>query len=251
MRIRRHPVREGRAAEVKRRRVLEATVALAASPLACTAPAVARPPQPPPRPAPTPPPIPAAPAPAIEATATAEPAAAPRKAAYERVVTRIGQNHGHVLQVTLADVSAGAAKTYDLTGTAGHAHAVTLEPAVFERLRAGEVVRLPSTRDGHLHRLLVRLAPAVDPPEAANVCEIKIGGKDDHELFITAADMKTRADKVYDIQGVAPHTHAVRIRSADFERLARGEQVAVNSSYASPGEDHFHVVFVRYPHTWG
>jgi hypothetical protein len=205
---------------VKRRRVLQAGLAMAASPLAAPPSARADPPP--------------------------APSAAPKKS-FERVVTRIGQNHGHVLQVTMADVNAGVAKTYDLTGTAGHAHAVTLEPAVFERLRAGEIVRLPSTRTGHLHRLLVRLGPAVDPPEAANVCAVEIAGKDDHELVITAADMQARADRTFDIQGVAAHTHAVRITVADFGRLAHGEQLAISSSSSAPGEDHFHVVFVRYP----
>ncbi len=169
------------------------------------------------------------------------------RAALERVVARVGTNHGHVFTVPLADVNAGVARVYDLTGTAGHEHSVTLDAAVFERLRAGEIVRLPSSRDGHLHRLLVKLAPAVDPPEAVSVCAVTIGGKDDHELIITAADMTARADRTYDIQGIAAHTHSVRIVAADFERLARGEQLALNASAAQPGEDHGHVVYVRYP----
>jgi hypothetical protein len=204
---------------MKRRRVLHAGLALAASPLAL----------------------------ATKGSARADPPPAPKKAAYERVVTRVGQNHGHVFEVSLADVTAGVAKTYDLTGTSGHPHSVTLDAGVFERLKAGEIVRLPSTRTGHLHRLLVRLGPLVDPPEAANVCTVQIAGKDDHDLVITAADLQAHADKTYDIQGVAGHTHSVRIVAADFERLARGEQLAISSSYASPGEDHFHVVFIRYP----
>jgi hypothetical protein len=171
----------------------------------------------------------------------------PAKAPFERVITRVGSNHGHVLTVSLADVNAGVAKTYDLTGTAGHAHAVTLDAAVFSRLRAGEIVRLPSSRDGHLHRLLVKLAPLVDPPEAVNVCEVAIGGKDDHELVVTAADMAAKAERAYDIQGVAAHTHSVRVTAADFERLLAGEQVVVTSSPSSPGEDHSHRVFLRYP----
>jgi hypothetical protein len=99
---------------------------------------------------------------------------------------------------------------------------------------------------GHLHRLLIKLAPAVDPPEAANVCETKIGGKDDHELIVTAADMVAKVDRTYDIQGVAAHSHTVRIVAADFERLTRGERITLSSSAASPGEDHGHVVYVRY-----
>ena len=159
----------------------------------------------------------------------------------------MGTNHGHVFQVSLADVKAGVSKTYDLTGTAGHAHSATLDAAVFTRLLAGEIVRMPSSRDGHLHRLLVKLAPAVDPPEAVNVCDTKIGGKDDHELIVNAADMAARADRTYDIQGVAGHTHTVTITAADFERLHQGEQVVIASSKAQPGEDHGHFAFIRYP----
>lgn len=59
--------------------------------------------------------------------------------------------------------------------------------------------------------------------------------------------MTARADRTYDIQGIAAHTHSVRIVAADFERLARGEQLALNASAAQPGEDHGHVVYVRYP----
>ena len=210
---------------MKRRSLLQAGLSLAAAPL--------------------PPPLP------LDAPCPKGPDASPStpstSRAYERVVARVGTNHGHVFTVSLADVIAGAARTYDLTGTAGHEHSVTLDPAVFERLRAGEIVRLPSSRDGHLHRLLVKLAPAVDPPEAAAVCTVTIGGKDDHELVITAADMAARADRTYDIQGIAAHTHAVRIAAADFERLARGEQITLNASTAQPGEDHGHVVYVRYP----
>jgi len=217
-------------AGMKRRSLLQAGLSLAAAPLAPLAPL---------------PPV-ASPldAPCPRDLAPLAPSARP---AYERVVARVGTNHGHVFTVSLADVSAGVARVYDLTGTAGHEHRVTLEPAVFERLRAGEIVRLPSSRDGHLHRLLVRLAPAVDPPEATAVCAVTIGGKDDHELIVTAADMAARADRTYDIQGIAAHTHAVRIVAADFERLARGEQLALNASAAQPGEDHGHVVYVHYP----
>ena len=169
------------------------------------------------------------------------------RAALERVITRIGSNHGHVLTVSLADVKAGGEKTYDLTGSSGHAHSATLKPDDFKRLAAGEPVRLASSRDGHLHRLLVRCAPAVDPPESVNVCHVEIGGKDDHEVIINAADMAAKADRAYDIQGVAAHTHALRLSAADFQKLARGEQVAITTSPATPGADHSHVIFIRYP----
>jgi hypothetical protein len=166
------------------------------------------------------------------------------EAPIERVVTKVGTNHGHVFTVGVDDVKAGVEKTYDLTGTSSHGHAVTLTADDFKRLRAGEILRMPSTREGHLHRLLVRTAPAVDPPETANVCEIQIGGKDDHEFAITAAHMAAMAEQSYDIQGVATHTHSVHISGADFGKLVKGEQIAINSS---PGAGHAHVVFVRYP----
>jgi hypothetical protein len=178
---------------------------------------------------------------------TAPSARAQEPKPWERVVARVGQNHGHVFVVSAADVRAGAEKTYDLTGTAGHAHAVTLTTDDFRRIAAGEVLRKPSTRDGHLHRLLVRVAPAVDPPEAVNVCAIEIGGKDDHDMIVTAADMAAKKDRTYDIQGISVHTHTVKLAAADFERLGRGEQVHTSTSAAQPGEDHTHVVYVRYP----
>jgi hypothetical protein len=185
-------------------------------------------------------------APLLSRLAQADDAGAPA-APCERIATRIGQNHGHVFQVSVAEVTAAVEKTYDLTGTASHSHSVTLAAGDFTRLRAGEVLRLPSTRDGHLHRLLVRCAPAVDPPEKTNVCKVQIGGKDDHDLVITAADMAAKGDRSYDIQGVSIHTHTVTVSAADFQKLGRGEQLTLTTSPSSPGGDHTHVVYVQYP----
>ena len=176
------------------------------------------------------------------AQAAATPIAAP--ACGERIVARVGQNHGHVFVVSSADVTAGADKTYDLSGTAGHAHSVTLGAEHWTRLRAGEIVRISSTREGHQHRLLVKCAPAVDPPEATNVVQIEIGGKDDHELIITEADVRAKVEKSYEMQGIAVHSHAVKLGAGDFEKLVRGEQLNVTSG---PGDGHSHVIFLRYP----
>jgi hypothetical protein len=162
----------------------------------------------------------------------------------ERIVARVGQNHGHVFVVSAADVAAGVDKTYDLTGSAGHAHAVTLGADHWTKLRAGESVRLTSTREGHAHRLLIKCAPAVDPPGAVNVCQIEIGGKDDHELIITDADVRAKVEKSYEMQGIAIHSHAVKLTAADFEKLVRGEQLNITSG---PGDGHSHVIFLRYP----
>lgn len=230
---------------LKRRSALQAGLSLATVPLLGCAPPAAPPvttppPPPPPPPAPPPAPPPTAAAPPPEPP----PPAVPAVPARSRVDARVGTNHGHVFRVPFADAKAGVEKTYDLTGSAGHGHTVTITPEHWKRLAAGETVRMPSTATGHLHRLLLKLAPEVDPPESANVCAIEIGGKDDHELVVTAADVAARADRTYDIQGIAPHAHALRIAGADFERLARGEQIVLTSSAA---DEHTHRVYIRYP----
>src|SRR5512140_3293679 len=112
---------------------------------------------------------------ACAAVATSLVAARPARAdevKIERVVGKVGRNHGHTLVVSPADVKAGVTRTYDLTGTSRHAHEVTLTADDFKKLQGGAPVRMPSTRyegRGHLHRVLVKIAPAVDPPEAISV----------------------------------------------------------------------------------
>jgi hypothetical protein len=167
------------------------------------------------------------------------------KIACERVVARVGTNHGHTFVVPAADAKAGGDKTYDLTGTANHGHSVTISSDDWKRINKGEIVRMPCSKEGgHLHRLLIKCAPLVDPPELANVCQIEIGGKDDHEMSVTAADIAAKAERVFDIQGIAPHAHSIKITSADFERLIKGEQLVITST---AGDGHTHVVFVKYP----
>jgi hypothetical protein len=167
----------------------------------------------------------------------------------ERVVSKVAKNHGHALVVSPADVKAGVARTYDLTGTSGHLHEVTLTADDFKKLAAGEPVRMPSTRfdgRGHRHRVLLRAAPAVDPPGSAAVCEVIFSGQDDHELVVTAGDIAARADKTYDIQGIADHVHTLTIAAADFEKLAAGTEVKVRTTVGSD-DGHTHLVFVRHP----
>lgn len=162
-----------------------------------------------------------------------------------RIVARIGKNHGHMLVVAEADVLAAVDRTYDIRGSSNHGHTVTVTAAEFETLKGGGIVRTTSSRDGHRHRVLVTCAPAVDPPEAKNVCTIEIAGKDEHEFAVTAADLTTKADKTYDIQGVAGHAHAFTLTASDFAKLARGEPVR---GYCTAGDDppHTHLIFVRY-----
>jgi hypothetical protein len=165
----------------------------------------------------------------------------------ERVIGKVGRNHGHALVVSPADVLAGVPKTYDITGTSGHLHEVTLSADDFKALQTAGVFRTVATRfegRGHLHRILVKTAPAVDPPEAIAVVDVTIPGKDDHELVISAPQMAAKVDAIYDIQGIAGHTHALTVSAADFAKLADGHEVNIRSGM---GDDHFHLVFLRYP----
>jgi hypothetical protein len=68
----------------------------------------------------------------------------------------IATNHGHTLVVPLADVVAGAEVTYDIQGSSGHAHSVTLTAAHFTMLQGGTQVTVTSTLgDGHDHDVTV------------------------------------------------------------------------------------------------
>jgi len=70
----------------------------------------------------------------------------------------IGGNHGHVLVVAKADITAGVAKTYDIKGTATHSHTVTLSAANFTALTSNTVVMTVSSTDGHNHTITVMCA---------------------------------------------------------------------------------------------
>jgi hypothetical protein len=170
----------------------------------------------------------------------------PPKSSFSRVIGRLGKNHGHVLTVSFADVTAGAEKTYDLAGTAGHPHTVTLAADDMKNLLAGKVVRTKSTTDrGHAHRVVARCAPPVDPPEWVNVCKFSSSGKDEHEIVISAADMSAKAEKTYDIQGLAGHPHEVTLSIADFEKLLKGGPVTLHST-RDPDDAHLHTVSIEY-----
>jgi hypothetical protein len=65
-------------------------------------------------------------------------------------------NHGHVLLVSVADVVAGAAKTYDIQGTSAHNHQVTVTAAGFGSLQAGIEITVESTvAAAHSHTVTV------------------------------------------------------------------------------------------------
>lgn len=73
----------------------------------------------------------------------------------------IAANHGHAITVPLADVTAGTDRTYDITGTSLHMHAVTVTAADFATLATGAPVTVTSTTGGgHTHRVTVRCTAA-------------------------------------------------------------------------------------------
>jgi hypothetical protein len=166
------------------------------------------------------------------------------KTQFSRVIGKVGKNHNHVFEVPFADVKAGAEKTYDIAGTSGHPHSVTLSAEDMKRLLAGEIVRTVSSKDrGHKHRVLARCAPAVDPPEWITVCDATFSGQDEHELVIPAADMAAKVEKTYDVQGIAGHAHEVTITAEGFEKLAKGEGLAPKTTV---NDAHIHVLFIQY-----
>ena len=57
----------------------------------------------------------------------------------------IAGNHGHVLVIAAADLDSTTDKTYNITGTASHAHSVTFTPAQLQSLKAGQAVTVTST----------------------------------------------------------------------------------------------------------
>jgi hypothetical protein len=189
------------------------------------------------------------PAAAAPSLPVATDAAAARSAARtcERLVAKIGRNHGHEFPIAAGDVLEGATKDFDLRGSSDHTHAIALSSAELTALGRGEVVRKQSERGGvnaHRHRVLLRCEPQVLPPEMISACEIVVAGKDDHELVIPEADVRDGVERHYDIQGVAGHTHVLTVTPADFQRIASGENVDLKSGQ---GLGHFHHVYIRYP----
>lgn len=71
-------------------------------------------------------------------------------------VETIATNHGHVLEVSQADVAAGTLKMYSIMGTSAHDHTVTVSPGNFTTLRAGNTVQLTSSSgSGHTHGITI------------------------------------------------------------------------------------------------
>jgi hypothetical protein len=71
----------------------------------------------------------------------------------------IGANHGHVMMVSKADITAAADMTYHIMGTATHDHNVELTPANYATLAANNVVMVTSsTTENHSHPIMVACA---------------------------------------------------------------------------------------------
>lgn len=84
--------------------------------------------------------------------------AAARSCTMNGTTVAISGNHGHVLMVSKADVVAGVSKTYDITGTAGHTHTVTISAALFTMLQNNMTVMTISMMDDHTHNITVMCA---------------------------------------------------------------------------------------------
>lgn len=66
----------------------------------------------------------------------------------------ISGNHGHVAQITGAELTAGAGLTLHIRGTSAHDHAVVLSGAQVVQIRDGARVSVESgDGDGHTHQV--------------------------------------------------------------------------------------------------
>ncbi|RLD30189.1 MAG: hypothetical protein DRI75_00500 [Bacteroidetes bacterium] len=71
----------------------------------------------------------------------------------------IGANHGHSLAVSSTDVNAGVEKTYNIAGSAGHSHSVTVSAANFNVLKNNQQISVNSTTgDAHTHSVTISCA---------------------------------------------------------------------------------------------
>lgn len=67
----------------------------------------------------------------------------------------IAANHGHSIEVAVADIAAGTARVYDITGEATHSHTVALTAADFAMLAANQPVTVTSSASGHTHQVTI------------------------------------------------------------------------------------------------
>lgn len=78
-------------------------------------------------------------------------------------------------------------------------------------------------------------APVGAHPAGAG-CIDTIAGNHGHVLTIPTADLDSAVDKVYNIQGTAPHNHTVTLTVAELRSLKAGTTVTTVSSTADAHE---------------
>ena len=86
------------------------------------------------------------------------------------IVAVISMNHGHALEIPLADIEAGVETTYDATGTAGHCHEVVVTAEDFANLRAGLTVIKYSCNGGDHEYALSCVKGGEQPGDPAAEC---------------------------------------------------------------------------------
>jgi hypothetical protein len=67
-------------------------------------------------------------------------------------------------------------------------------------------------------------------PPAGSGCAATISDNHGHVLAIAAADLDSTADKTYDIQGTADHSHSVTFSAAQLAQLKAGAMVSVTTT---------------------
>ena len=71
----------------------------------------------------------------------------------------IASNHGHSLNVSKSDVTAGAEKTYSIMGSSSHSHEVTITANNFKQLQENKSITVNSNSGaGHVHSVAVSCA---------------------------------------------------------------------------------------------
>ena len=69
----------------------------------------------------------------------------------------IGSNHGHTLTVSKADIDRGVDAIYNIQGSSGHNHSVTITADQFLELQANNSISVSSSSDNdHTHFITVK-----------------------------------------------------------------------------------------------
>jgi hypothetical protein len=69
-------------------------------------------------------------------------------------------NHGHLLNASADDVTAGVEKSYDVKGVATHTHTVVVTAAMFQMLQQGTSVSTVTMGGTHVHTVTISCAPS-------------------------------------------------------------------------------------------